>query len=67
MTGLQEAELFARLGSDSRFEAWLAESKADAIKYLAGSVDAVALHRAQGKYLFIEEMEKLLAKGKTLR
>lgn len=66
-TPAQVVEIFARLAGDSRFEAWLTTQHADAVKYLVEARDPVALHRAQGKALFIDEMAKLLAKGKALR
>lgn len=63
----KEVEVFARVAGDPRFEVWLAEQQADAMKYLVQATDPLVIHRAQGKILFIEMMTKLLAKGKSLR
>ena len=65
MTPKDELELFARIPRN-QMEAWLAEREAETVKVLAMSEGAM-LHRAQGKFGFIEEMKKLLAKSKDLR
>lgn len=62
----RELEVFARLASPP-FEAWLAAEEAQVVSYLKSAGDAVAIHRAQGKALFIDDMKKLLAKAKSLR
>lgn len=67
MTPSEEVDLFSRLAGFNHFVAWLDREEASAMKYLIGSSEPVALHRAQGKALFIDEMKKLLAKGKSLR
>lgn len=66
MTPQEEMEVFSQLGGVHRFEKWLSEQEAMTIKYLR-EADGVALHRSQGKALFIEEMKKLLAKARTIR
>jgi hypothetical protein len=65
MNGLQEKELFARMPI-SQFEQWLGEHMEQCTQYLTSASDPVAIHRAQGKALFISEMKKLLAAAKTL-
>jgi DNA recombination-dependent growth factor C len=67
MDASKELLLFSKLAGFTGFEDWLREQDADATKYLKSAGDTMAIHRAQGKALFIEEMTKLLAKGKTLR
>lgn len=56
---------FARIGP--QIEKWLAAEKADAVKVLACAVDPLAVHRAQGKYAFVERIEAYVNKGKSLR
>lgn len=63
MTPAQEIELFARMPTN-QFEAWLDEQHAVAVRYLSEAMEPVAIHRAQGKVLFINEMKKLLARTK---
>lgn len=60
-------ELFRQLSAHNGLDAWLKHEKADAVKYLVEARDPVAIHRAQGKSLFIDEMTKLLDKVKNLR
>lgn len=67
MDTAKEMSLFARLAGVQGFDEWLRDADTDAMKYLKSSVDPMAIHRAQGKSLFIEEMTKLLAKAKDLR
>jgi hypothetical protein len=66
MTPQEELDLFTRLPAN-QLEKWLDGHEADAVKFLKASSDPVALARAQGKALFIDEMKKLLAKAKNLR
>ena len=67
MEPAKELEVFSRLAGDSRFELWLTEQHGEAVKYLTEAREPVAIHRAQGKALFIADMKKLLEKGKNLR
>lgn len=65
MTPKEEVEVFSRLGG--QFEKWLDMQQTDAVKYLTSAGDPMAIYRAQGKALLIEEMRKLLIAGKNLR
>lgn len=68
MTPSEELELFRVLrGSGGQaFEKWIAEQEAAAVKTLAVAEGAM-LHRAQGRYGFIDEMKKLLDAVKKAR
>jgi hypothetical protein len=58
-------EVFGQL-ANTKFEAWLNAQEAITTKYLR-EADGIALHRAQGKALFIEEMKKQLTHARTVR
>lgn len=68
MTPKQELDLFAvlRASGGRLFEDWLAEREEHAVKTMAASEGAM-MHRAQGRYGFIDEMKKLLDASKKAR
>lgn len=54
-----ERDLYARLPR-TLMKAWIVGEKADAYRFLAEGTDPVAIHRAQGRVLLLERMNKLL-------
>jgi hypothetical protein len=68
MTGQDELIMFKRLlgAGGTQFVNWLAEKEAATVKIMALS-EGAALHRAQGRYGFIDEMKKLLDASRELR
>lgn len=56
--------MFARIPA-SVLRPWLAKEREDAYRYLAEGVDAVAIHRAQGKVQLVERMMKMLDESQS--
>jgi|LauGreDrversion4_2_1035121.scaffolds.fasta_scaffold15969_6 hypothetical protein len=67
MTPDKELKLFAHIGGYNEFLEWLDRQHEDAVKYLVEARDPVAIHRAQGKALFVADMKKLVSKARELR
>lgn len=63
---MAEINYFARICDDQAFKQWLAKEKAAVTKILA-TADGANLHRAQGRYSLIEEIEERLDKAARLR
>lgn len=56
--------MFAQVGANHpRLREWLEAERASAVKYLLQASDPVAIHRAQGKAQFIDELLGLLQKS----
>lgn len=68
MTGQEELIMFARIRASggNQLEEWMAEKEASAVKTMAAG-DGVVMHRAQGRYLFLDEIKKLLDASKNAR
>lgn len=62
MERTKEVELFEWLSRNSRVKEWLADQMADQVKILVVNPDVEALHRAQGRAQFIQQMlDRLIA------
>lgn len=63
---MSDTQYFVRIAGDNLFHEWLTKERASLVKQLAGS-EGTALHRAQGKYQILEEIQKHLEAAKKLR
>lgn len=62
MDALREAELFDTLCRNARVREWLLDQMARQVKILVVNPDVEALHRAQGRAQFIQQMlDRLIA------
>jgi hypothetical protein len=65
MSPSDEVELFSKLSTSNKFEAWVRQEMADCVKSLV-LTEGPQMFRTQGKYAVLEKIEKLLAAGKKL-
>ncbi len=63
---MKEIEYFVRIAGDNLFKQWLDTEKAKTTKLLANA-EGVTLHRAQGRYSTLNEIENLMEQAKVLR
>ena len=64
---MKDVEYFVRIAGDNLFRQWLEKERAEAIKYLTGAAEPVALHRAQGKVQLLDDLLVRLEAAKNLR
>lgn len=63
---MSELEHFARIAGDNAFKAWIEKEKTLLVKILA-TAEGPVLHRAQGRYSMLVDIEDRLEKAKGLR
>jgi hypothetical protein len=62
-----DAKYFARIAGDNLFKDWLARERSAVIKKLAMAVETPLVYRAQGQLQLLDEIEKHLEAGKSMR
>lgn len=63
---MNKLDYFARIAGDNLFKEWLRLEKDKAVKMLAAG-EGPGLHRAQGRFLLLEELFDCIEKAKELR
>lgn len=63
---MTDTKYFVRVAGDNLLNDWIEKEKAAAVKFLVGA-DGIPLHRMQGRYQLLEEIQKQLEAAKKLR